>query len=90
MPTAPKVKLNNGNEMPALGMGVVFLDIGDTQRTIDDAIAAGYRLFDNAAFYGNEEKIGQALSKEALLRVLKEHQSISFLFRDAFGKAAEE
>ena len=49
MPTAPKVKLTNGNEMPALGMGVVFLDLGNTQETIDNAIAAGYRLFDNAA-----------------------------------------
>ncbi len=68
MPTAPKVKLNNGNEMPALGMGVVFLDIGDTQRTIDDAIAAGYRLFDNAAFYGNEDKIGQALKNNGIPR----------------------
>lgn len=68
MPTAPKIKLNNGNEMPALGMGVVFLDLGNTQETIDNAIAAGYRLFDNAAFYGNEEKIGQALKNNGIAR----------------------
>ncbi len=68
MPTAPKIRLHNGNEMPALGMGVVFLDLGNTQKTIDDAIAAGYRLFDNAAFYGNERKIGEALRNNGIAR----------------------
>ena len=39
MATAPSVKLNNGNEIPALGMGVVFLntegDAKQTQKTVD-------------------------------------------------------
>lgn len=69
----PKVRLNNGNEMPAMGMGVVFLDdaSGDdnkTQTTVDKAIEIGYRLFDNAAFYGNEVQIGQALKNNGIPR----------------------
>jgi len=61
--------LNNGNKIPALGMGAVFLDSdGDIQKTVDTAIDAGYRLFDNAAFYGNEESIGKALKNNGIAR----------------------
>lgn len=52
-----------------LGMGAVFLDAGGgIQKTIDTAIEAGYRLFDNAAFYGNEETIGTALKNNGIPR----------------------
>lgn len=69
MPKAPEIKLNNGNTIPAIGMGVVFLDSeGDLQKTVDSAIEAGYRLFDNAAFYGNEKEIGQALKNNGIAR----------------------
>lgn len=69
MPIAPTMTLNNGNKIPALGMGAVFLDSdGDIQKTVDTAIDAGYRLFDNAAFYGNEESIGKALKNNGIAR----------------------
>lgn len=69
MPIAPTMTLNNGNKIPALGMGAVFLDSdGDIQKTVDTAINAGYRLFDNAAFYGNEESIGKALKNNGIAR----------------------
>ena len=69
MAKAPEIKLNNGNTIPAIGMGVVFLDSeGDLQKTVDSAIEAGYRLFDNAAFYGNEKEIGQALKNNGIAR----------------------
>lgn len=69
MPVAPVLTLNNGEKIPMLGMGVVFLDAdGDIQKTIDTAIDAGYRLFDNAAFYGNEEAIGAALKNNGIPR----------------------
>ena len=69
MPKAPTLTLNNGNKIPAIGMGVVFLDTdGDVQKTVDAAIDAGYRLFDNAAFYGNEEIIGGALKRNGIAR----------------------
>lgn len=65
----PQITLNDGNTIPALGMGAVFLDEnGDIQKTIDLAIDAGYRLFDNAAFYGNEKIIGTALKNNGIPR----------------------
>jgi len=66
---APTITLNNGAKIPALGMGTVFLDAGgDIQKTIDAAVEAGYRLFDCAAFYGNEEAIGTALKNNGIPR----------------------
>lgn len=69
MINVPLITLNDGNSIPAIGMGVVFLDEGgNIQNTVDTAIEAGYRLFDNAAFYGNEEVIGAALKNNGISR----------------------
>lgn len=69
MINVPMITLNDGNSIPAIGMGVVFLDEGgNIQNTVDTAIEAGYRLFDNAAFYGNEEVIGAALKNNGISR----------------------
>ena len=66
---APTLTLNNGAQIPMLGMGTVFLDAGgDLQKTVDAAIEAGYRLFDCAAFYGNEEAVGAALKNNGIPR----------------------
>ena len=65
----PRIVMDDGYTIPAIGMGVVFLDKGgELQKTIDTAIEAGYRLFDNAAFYGNEEQIGEALKNNGIAR----------------------
>lgn len=69
MTKVPEITLNDGNCIPAIGMGVVFLEEdGNIQKTINTAIEAGYRLFDNAAFYGNEEVIGEALRNNGIPR----------------------
>ena len=58
------VTLNNGIEMPILGFGVFQVpDLAECERSVLDAIAAGYRLIDTAASYGNEEAVGQAIKK---------------------------
>jgi 2,5-diketo-D-gluconate reductase A len=58
----PTVSLSNGIEMPALGYGVAALEKGTVlNRAIDAALNEGYRLFDNAPFYGNEAEVGAAL-----------------------------
>jgi len=67
--SCPKIKLNNGNEIPALGMGTMFLETsGNLQEIINNAIDAGYRLFDCAALYGNEELIGDAFRQNGIAR----------------------
>ena len=57
------VKLNNGIEMPVLGLGTFLLTDPDTcERSISEAIRIGYRSIDTAQGYGNEEYIGRAVA----------------------------
>jgi 2,5-diketo-D-gluconate reductase A len=57
-----KVKLNNGIEMPILGLGVFQVTDADVcEKSVLDAIQAGYRLIDTAAAYLNEEAVGRAI-----------------------------
>jgi len=54
--------LNNGVEMPYLGLGVY--DCRDGREVIDAvtwALEAGYRHIDTAALYGNERGVGKAV-----------------------------
>ncbi|MBS0054864.1 2,5-didehydrogluconate reductase DkgA [Yersinia sp. Marseille-Q3913] len=62
------VKLSDGNSIPALGLGVWKASNEQLIPAIDTALEAGYRLFDTAAIYGNEEGVGNALHNSALSR----------------------
>ncbi|MCD8030188.1 MAG: aldo/keto reductase [Bacteroides sp.] len=63
------VVLNNGVEMPLLGFGVYQItDAQECERSVSDAIEAGYRLIDTAAVYGNEEAVGRAIRKSHVPR----------------------
>jgi 2,5-diketo-D-gluconate reductase A len=62
------VTLNNGIEMPLLGFGVYQIPAKDTERAASDALAAGYRLLDTAAAYGNEEAVGRAIKSSGVAR----------------------
>jgi 2,5-diketo-D-gluconate reductase A len=63
------VKLNNGVEMPILGFGVFQVtDQEECERSVYDAIQAGYRLIDTAASYGNEEAVGRAIKRSSVAR----------------------
>ncbi|MER6779670.1 MULTISPECIES: aldo/keto reductase [unclassified Streptomyces] len=55
------VTLNNGTEMPILGFGVYQIPSEETEQAVADALAAGYRLLDTAAAYGNEGAVGRAI-----------------------------
>lgn len=56
--------LNNGESMPLLGFGTFQItDAELCKQCVTEAIESGYRLFDTAASYGNEEAIGEAISK---------------------------
>jgi 2,5-diketo-D-gluconate reductase A len=52
--TVSPITLNNGVEMPALGLGVFQSSPAETSQAVDAAIRTGYRLIDTAAAYGNE------------------------------------
>lgn len=64
----PKVTLRDGNQMPQLGLGTWQVPNVDVPRVIGDAIKAGYRSFDTAAAYHNEEGIGRAIRDSGLPR----------------------
>lgn len=63
------VVLNNGVEMPILGFGVYQIaDLEECERSVYEAIRAGYRLIDTAAAYQNEEAVGTAIQKSGVTR----------------------
>ncbi|WP_294957781.1 aldo/keto reductase [uncultured Flavobacterium sp.] len=64
----PDVKLNNGLKMPMLGFGTYGLSGEVCQRSVVDAIAAGYRLIDTAKVYGNEKEVGSAIKQSGIDR----------------------
>uniref|UniRef100_A0A7S3PNN5 NADP-dependent oxidoreductase domain-containing protein n=1 Tax=Aplanochytrium stocchinoi TaxID=215587 RepID=A0A7S3PNN5_9STRA len=63
MPSALEdtVRLHNGVEMPAFGLGT-YLNTGKScASAVSNALEAGYRLIDTASMYGNEREIGEAI-----------------------------
>ena len=54
--------------MPILGFGVFQIPAEETEQAVTDALAAGYRLLDTAAAYGNEEAVGRAIKASGIPR----------------------
>jgi len=64
-----RVKLNNGVEMPMLGLGVWQMAQGiETQRAVKSALDVGYRLIDTAKLYANERDVGIAVRESGIPR----------------------
>jgi len=53
--------MNNGRSIPALGFGTLIPDPRDTLRATRTALEVGFRQFDCAERYRNEEAVGEAL-----------------------------
>mgnify|MGYP002791332217 CR=1 FL=1 len=60
------IKLNNGMEMPILGLGT--MRVKNLHEIIPAAIEAGYRLIDTAANYDNEQEVGAAIKASGIDR----------------------
>ena len=92
------VTLRNGVKMPLLGFGVLRMkDPAACIRCVREAFESGYRMFDTAASYGNEEAVGRALrelieegkaKREDLFIITK--LCIDDAGEEAAGKAFEE
>jgi diketogulonate reductase-like aldo/keto reductase len=68
MPDVSTVTLNNGVEMPALGLGVFQTPPDETRSAVEAALSTGYRHIDTAAAYGNERQVGEAVRSSGLDR----------------------
>lgn len=67
MPTSvPTVTLNNGVEIPQLGVGVFQVPPEETTENVTTALGIGYRHVDTAQGYGNERQVGDAIAKSDL------------------------
>ena len=55
------LKLNNGIEVPQLGLGTWFIDNNQVASIIKEAAKLGYRHFDTAQAYGNEKGVGEGI-----------------------------
>src|SRR6478735_2277358 len=68
MTTSPLLTLNNGVQMPAIGLGVFQSSPDDTVTAVESAIAEGYRLIDTAASYFNERQVGEGVRRSGISR----------------------
>lgn len=65
----PKLKLRDGNEIPQLGLGTwKSTDPAGFEEAFKAATKAGYRHFDTAQAYHNEQFLGEAWKKSGLKR----------------------
>jgi methylglyoxal/glyoxal reductase len=66
---ASRVRLNQGAEIPWLGLGVFQTPPGSaTRNAVTYALEAGYRAVDTAAMYQNEADVGEAVRASGLAR----------------------
>ena len=64
-----EVKLNDGNQIPAVGFGVFQIpNDGPTYDAVLAALQAGYRHIDTAAAYFNEAEVGKAVKDSGISR----------------------
>ncbi len=69
MEISSKVKLNNGIEMPWLGLGVFESEEGkEVENAVLTALENGYRSIDTAAMYHNEKGVGNAIKASGISR----------------------
>lgn len=62
------VTLNNGIQMPMLGLGVFQTTPAATTAAVEEALRVGYRLVDTAAAYANEREVGEGIRSSGIAR----------------------
>ncbi|MGI6687347.1 MAG: aldo/keto reductase [Christensenellales bacterium] len=63
------ITLNTGARMPLIGFGTYLINDHEVcERSVAQALEAGYRLIDTAQFYGNEAAVGRAIKNSGIPR----------------------
>lgn len=73
----PKKKLYTGEEIPCIGMGTFGSDRYSPEQVsaaVAGAIRCGYRLFDCASVYGNEDRIGAVFAEAVASGTVKREE----------------
>ena len=86
----PRRRLNNGMELPAIGIGTFGSDRNgpdEVAAAVDGALRGGYRLFDCASVYGNEAQIGRIFRRAFADGVVRRDQMtvMSKVWNDKHG-----
>jgi len=68
MQDQPRLVLTDGRSIPQVGFGLWQVPADQTARVVRDGLAAGYRLIDGAAIYGNEAGLGEGLRTASVPR----------------------
>jgi diketogulonate reductase-like aldo/keto reductase len=64
----PSIVLNNGVQLPAIGLGVFQNPPAETAAAVEAALRTGYRLIDTAAAYANEREVGEGVRRSGISR----------------------
>jgi len=73
----PQIKLASGQSIPSIGMGTFGSDRygpEEVSAAVAGAIRIGYRFFDCASVYGNEDLIGRVFEEAFLTKVVKREE----------------
>ena len=62
------MKLNNGIEMPSVGIGTFLLSPQDAENSVREALKMGYRMIDTANCYVNERAVGRGMKQSGVDR----------------------
>lgn len=62
------LKLNNGVEIPDIGIGTYMIEPDDAEKSVEFALRNGYRLIDTANAYMNEKAVGRGIKKSGVSR----------------------
>ena len=62
------ITLNDGNKMPAIGLGTFLMKPEDAEEAVYNALTSGYRLIDTANGYMNERAVGRGIKRSGLPR----------------------
>ena len=63
-----KLTLNNGIEMPNVGIGTFMLKPYDAENSVREALKMGYRLIDTDNIYVNERAVGRGIKESGVPR----------------------